>query len=224
MKPKLSVIIPCLNEENYISQLLDMLTLHQFDWLEVIVVDGGSTDNSKEVVADFPKVLWKHSEKGRANQMNSGAEMAKGDYLLFLHADTIITSGFLKDLKLLLVGPIAGSFKMEFDHSNYWLKFYSKFTQYNWPIFTYGDQGLLVNSDLFVKVGGFREIPILEDIDLVRRIKGNDKFVKLNMTVKTSSRRFNKNGYVLQQLKNILIVIGYYLGLSPYFLKRFYRY
>ncbi len=218
----ISVIIPTLNEAANIGRLLADLTAYAM-FTEIIVVDGGSTDDTLDKVRQFTNIKFLQSAQGRAVQMNTGAAKASGDYLLFMHADTLLP----KDLRYLereLTTTEAASFYMQFDKPSWLYRFYGRFTQLNWTIFTYGDQGLLIRKSVFENVGGFTNMPILEDVDLVRRVKKSHKFKKLPIVLTTSARRFEKNGVVKQQLLNIMLIVGYYLGCSPSFLKKFYRY
>ncbi len=220
----LTIVIPTLNEESYIPKLLEVIFSHPRTWLEVIVVDGGSTDNTLQLVKKFEQVKLLHSERGRAQQMNAGADQAKHKHLLFLHADTSFDTQFLNEIYKQLESTKAGAFTMKFDRAGFWLKFYAWFTRLNFTFFTYGDQGLLIRKSLFDELNGFKEIPLLEDLEMIRRIKKKTKFKRLQQVVTTSSRRFEKHGPIKQQLKNIVIVTAFYIGISPYYLARFYRY
>ncbi len=220
----LTIVIPTLNEENHIFVLLKLILDRPRDWLEVIVVDGGSTDNTLQLIDNFRTVKLFQAERGKARQMNIGANKAKHSHLLFLHADTSFEPQFLDETYKQLESTKAGAFTMKFDKRSFWLKLYSWFTQFNFTIFTYGDQGLLIRKSLFEELNGFKEIPILEDIDIIKRIKKRTKFKRLKQVVTTSSRRFEKYGQIRQQLRNLLIVLAFYLGVSPDYLARFYRY
>lgn len=221
----LSIVIPTLNEEQYIRQLLEVLNCKAHDWMEIVVVDGGSSDQTKDIIQqEYPEVLLLNSDRGRAKQMNVGAKVATYSHLLFMHADSEIDSNFVKGLASVITNADAGAFTLKFDENSLWLRIYEWFAKWNWTAFTYGDQGLLIRTSLFQELKGFKEMPLLEDLDLVHRIKKHASFKKFNLQIVTSSRRFKKNGYVIQQLINIVIVIGFFLGVKPIFLARFYRY
>ena len=221
IKKKISVIIPVLNEEETITWLLQDLALQEVDH-EIIVVDGGSTDQTLTVLQRFD-VRVIRSEQGRANQMNVGASMAGGDILWFLHADSrVYKNSMEKIIETCEKGHQAGTFYLKFDKKGFWYSFYSKMSQINWSIFTYGDQGIFMTKELFISLKGYRSIPIMEDLDLVLRIKRKSKMEKLNLPVITSARRFEKNGVVWQELKNVVLVLLYLIGISPFFLKRYY--
>ena len=220
---KISVIIPVLNEETTIGGLLDCLAAERTD-LEIIVVDGGSTDNTEKLIRSYVNVVFLEAEKGRACQMNAGASVASGEILWFLHADSLIHARSLDLIrKEMSNGMGGGSFYLQFDKRNILYSFFSTMSRINLSIFTYGDQGIFISKTLFFQLNGFKIIPIMEDIDLVRRIKRRSRFKKLGVPVVTSARRFEKNGVVRQELKNVVLVLFYLMGVSPNSLARFYR-
>ncbi|MDX1628625.1 MAG: TIGR04283 family arsenosugar biosynthesis glycosyltransferase [Fulvivirga sp.] len=218
----ISVIIPTYNEEKYLGALLSDLN-HSEAVSQVIVVDGGSTDETM-AVARFSKAEVYSARKGRSHQMNFGAQKARNEFLLFLHADSRINhNGLLMALELMKAGE-AGSFYLSFDSRNRLLRLYAYCSKLNHALFTYGDQGLFLSKSLFKDLNGFKAIPIMEDIDMVQRIKRLGKFSKLNYPLVSSPRRFERHGVVMQQLRNILLVLAYLLGVSPKYLARFYTY
>lgn len=220
----ISVVIPTLNEEKYIEPLLEQLE-NCTEVREVIVSDGGSSDGTFQISKQYKKVNWVNSKQGRGVQMNTGAKHAKGNILLFLHADsTIDVSGIQKIDHTLFNDYDAGCFYLEFDIQGFWLNIYSWFSKYNWTILTYGDQGLFIKKSFFQKIGGFQDIPIMEDLDIIRRIKQQGTFEKINHPITTCARRFKKHGVVLQQIKNVFIVSLYYMGVHPARLSKFYKY
>lgn len=219
---KVSIVIPTLNEESYIGNLLDQLTSLDHDKVEIIVVDGGSVDATLRLVKKYGFIQLIQGVRGRALQMNQGANSATGEFLLFIHADSVLSKELLNALMDIEID--AASFKMLFKSNGSLFKFYSWFTRLNWTIFTYGDQGLWVSKSIFKKIGGFKEQPILEDLDIVSRLKKVVEFQKLPYPIYTSPRRFTAKGIFKQQLMNIFIVTAYFLGVSPHFLSRYYRY
>jgi rSAM/selenodomain-associated transferase 2 len=219
----ISVIIPTLNESLHIEKLLNSLmgsTLVK----EIVVVDGGSTDKTVQMVKGIENVLLIQSKAGRAIQMNEGAKVASFPFLLFLHADSYLSQITLDYLGHATSKSLNGAFSLKFDTNKRILNFYAWFSKRNWTLTTYGDQGLFMTKCLFEELNGFNEIPLFEDIDLVRRIKRKTSFKKFPVAIITSSRRFEKNGSLKQQLINIALVTAYYLKISPHFLRRFYRY
>jgi len=218
----ISVIIPTLNEEKHLPMLINDLNEARRSF-EIIVVDGGSKDNTIDI-ADSLDVQLISTTASRAHQMNFGARKARFNHLLFLHADSRLPPKTIESLFLNVDKLESGCFRLKFDQSNAFLSIYSAFSKLNNYIFTYGDQGLIVKKELFYKVGGFRAMPIMEDIDIVRRLKKQCEFKKLKEPIYTSSRRFESNGFVYQQIKNIMLVFLYLLGVSPKRLSKFYQY
>jgi rSAM/selenodomain-associated transferase 2 len=219
----LSIIIPTLNEENIIESTLNNLCNNRGNF-EIIIADGGSSDNTMEIVSNFTDVKRVTTSPGRAHQMNIGARVAQGEILLFLHADTCLPQEALKHIDGVMSDPstAAGSFYLDFDLNNILLKIYSLFSRINHIFFTYGDQALFVRSHLFKTIGGFPDMPIMEDVEIQRRLRERGKFVKIGNPVVSSARRYVKQGIIRQQIMNTALVALYYLGVSPSFLERFY--
>ena len=120
-------------------------------------------------------------------------------------------------------GIAGGSFSLEFDDGHPLLRFYSLFSRINHILFTYGDQGLFMRKEVFQAVGGFRNIPIMEDVDIQRRLRRTGRFVKIREPVTTSARRYRARGNVHQQIVNMMLVALYHSGVSPFTLKRYYK-
>jgi len=163
--------------------------------------------------------------RGRGAQMNQGAAVACGEILLFLHADTFLPMGGLAMIEAVMAQSqlAAGSFSLVFDRPNPFLHIFARFSRINHHLFTYGDQGLFMTRQLFERIGGYSEIPLMEDVDMLKKIKKMGQFVKLNQPVTTSARRFLANGVIVQQLLNIGLVGLYHAGVSPERLKRYYH-
>jgi rSAM/selenodomain-associated transferase 2 len=219
----LAIVIPTLNEAAALETFLAALLRQEGDF-QVILVDGGSSDGTWEIAGRFPEVRRLRSARGRAIQMNAGARAATHDLLLFLHADTFLPSGVLPRIAGTLADPgvAAGSFRLAFDRDDPWLDAYSFFSRINHPLFTYGDQGLFLRRELFREIGGFREIPIMEDVEIQQRLRPRGRFVKLDLPVVTSARRFVHRGPLRQQALNVALVALYLLGVEPTRVKRFY--
>ena len=224
-RKKISIIIPVLNEGNTIGACLDRLN-EQAEPHDIVVVDGGSLDNTLAVVRTFPGVKWlRASKSGRGRQMNQGVRVAKGDILLFLHSDTLLMPGGLAMIEALLAqtGIVAGSFSLRFVHRSPFLRLYARFSRINHILFTYGDQGLFMTRRVFEQVGGFPEIPLMEDVEIQTSLRRIGRFVKIHHPVVTSARRFLLNGIIRQQLLNTVLVLLYHAGVSPVRLKRLYN-
>ncbi len=222
--PLISIIIPTLNEEKNIAACLTG-TLNAPN-VERIVVDGGSHDLTVEIARSCgAKVLT--SPAGRARQMNAGAEVASGDLLLFLHADTLLPEGFDDCVRRILTQPgvAAGAFEFRLDAVSRGLQIIERVA--NWRSrrlqMPYGDQAIFVRSSLFQEIGGFPKMPILEDFELIRRLKKKGRIHTLPLPAITSARRWHTLGIWQTTLSHQLIVAAYYLGLSPALIHRFAR-
>jgi rSAM/selenodomain-associated transferase 2/rSAM/selenodomain-associated transferase 1 len=221
---KISIIIPALNEAATIDRTLSHL--EGVDNLEVIVVDGGSLDETAELAESLgAKVI--HSNPGKAIQMNTGAAAAAGEILVFLHADTLLPEGFGHQIVAAMrqKGVAAGAFRLSIDSPAAGIRFIecmanlrSRFLR-----LPYGDQALFMKKSLFDEIGGFPEMPIMEDFILVRRLKRKGKIVIVPKAVTTSPRRWLHLGIFKTWLINQLIIIAYYLGLPSERLTRLYR-
>ncbi len=217
---KISVILPTLNEEAIIGQTLGRLADQRPD--EVILADGGSKDRTVQIAKDFASVITSHP--GRARQMNTGASIATGDILIFLHADTELPSGALEKIRSIIGHgqAKAGKFRLRFHPETLRLKLYASYTRFQF--FSYGDQAFFVRKDIFETLGGFREDVPFEDIDFYTRLRKRTKPVILPDRVITSSRRFQKVGIAKQKWINFWLVLLYYLGIDVGRLKeRWYR-
>lgn len=216
MKPSVSIVIPALNEAGAIGEVLAG-TAHASS-VERIVVDGGSRDGTSEIAASCgARVI--ESPVGRARQMNAGAAASGGQYLLFLHADTVLPVGFEALVHLLASQPgfAAGAFTLRIDGPAPGLRLIE--TVANWRArflgLPYGDQAYFLRADLFSKLGGYAEIPILEDFDLIRRARRWGRIEIVPHPVLTSARRWEQTGIWKTTLRNQLAVTAYCLGFSP---------
>ncbi len=224
----ISVIIPTLNEEAVLAKTLARTSVLQAD--ELIVVDGGSTDHTVPIAqafcANIQNAQFIAAPRGRARQMNEGAKASRGDVLLFLHADTqlpeharrLIDSAF-SDLTV-----VAGRFDVHFDSSSPWSRIISAFMNRRSRLtgMSTGDQALFVRRQVFEQLGGFADIPLMEDIDFSRRLKRAGGTAALRDTVTTSFRRWETQG----PLRTIFLMWAlrflYWIGVSPHRLQHFY--
>jgi uncharacterized protein len=223
-KPILSVIIPALNEAAHISSTLNRIP--KSAEVEVILVDGASRDATRELAVSWgARVL--SSTRGRARQMNKGADQAKGEFLLFLHADTLLPDRFLNYVvqTLSLPGVSAGAFRLKLDPILPGLQLIEHLA--NWRAQTrqlpYGDQAIFIRTDRFRDIGGFTEMPFMEDVDLIRRLRRQGRIAIAPVPVITSSRRWLNSGVWKTTLKNQIALAGYWSGISPTRLARWYH-
>jgi rSAM/selenodomain-associated transferase 2 len=213
--PYLSIIIPTLNEAENIDLTLKKAWNQE---AEIIVVDGESRDDTKKR-AEEGGARVASSSTGRAVQMNMGADMAKGDVLLFLHADTHPPEYFVEWVfrTLMLQGSVAGAFRFKTDLNHPLMKAIEYLTNARSKILNlpYGDQGLFLSKNVFETVGGFPDVPIAEDIFFVKRLSERGRIRIAPVPAKTSARRWRKKGVIHASLINTIILMGCLLGVSP---------
>ena len=219
----ISIIIPTLNEADIIASSLSDLLQRDGDF-EAIVADGGSRDATISAIRQFAAVRLVTCSKGRGGQMNAGAGVARGDILLFLHADTFLPPAALPMVASAMKDRtvVAGSFYLAFDCHHPVLRLLSGMSRINALPFTYGDQGLFLRMDTFKALGGFTSGTFMEDIEILLRLRRMGRIVKLGSPLITSARRYVKYGVIRQQLRNITLVFLYHMGVRPSVLKRYY--
>ncbi len=215
-KKRLSIIIPTLNEAGSIKETLTHL--QKSNAVEIVVVDGGSRDKTIELARSLgARVLL--TEASKAVQMNAGAAASVGDVLLFLHADTRLPDNF--DAKVMAAvnqnGFCAGAFSLGIDSDVRGLRFIEHVANWRSRFFQmpYGDQALFVCRDLFNEIGGFPDFPIMEDFELIRRLRRKGKISILPESVRTSPRRYLNVGILKTWFLNQIIIAAYYLGIPP---------
>jgi len=219
----ISVILPIYNEELILEKTLRRLTEQKGSY-EVIVADGGSTDGSLEIARCYARTL--STGKGRAVQMNAAAKEAKGDTLLFLHADSYLERGALEAIaKTMETERVVGGCltqKIEAPHPFYRCLEASGSLRAKLLHLFYGDQGIFIRKTIFDKLGGYPLLPLLEDVALSRCLRKEGRAVVLPQRVFTSARRWEKKGKLRTSLRNLVIVVLYGLGAAPQKLAKFY--
>jgi len=241
---KISIIIPILNEAETIEKLFNHLIENSSkqNIAEITVIDGGSTDASKDIISKFDlyreantetsselmnqtKIILVNSSKGRAKQMNIGSKVATGSILYFLHADSFPP----KDFDLHIVnevenGHLAGCFRLQFDHSHWWLRLASWLTQFHWRACRGGDQSQFITKALFDDIGGFDEsYTIYEDNILINELYKRKQFKVINKKLRTSARRYEKHGIWKLQYHFWAIYVKKWLGASAEDLYNYYK-
>lgn len=221
-KRRISVIIPALNEQDMLCATLDRLKQEN---VEVILSDGGSTDQTMTIARNMGLHIIS-SPPGRALQLNNGANAAKGDIFLFLHADSLLPSGFEELIPKTLEARdvVAGAFRLAIDSSRSIYRIieagvYFRSTVMQMP---YGDQALFMKADVFRMAGGFPHLQIMEDFSLVRTLRKQGRIHTLQEKVTTSARRWRSQGAIATTIKNQCMIAGFLLGIPTRRLARFY--
>jgi rSAM/selenodomain-associated transferase 2 len=227
----ISVVIPSFNAEATLGQTLAALVPAVVDGVvqEAIIVDGGSTDETA-AIAEAAGTRLIRSQRGRGAQLQAGAAAARGDWLLFLHADTVLEPGWAEEAKSFMErvatgrrAPAAAAFRFALDDQGLMPRLLEWLVGLRCLLFAlpYGDQGLLIPRDLYRASGGFRPLPLMEDVDLVRRLKRSQR-VMLHSRAVTSGARYRNEGYVARSLRNLCCITLYYLRVPTRVLARLY--
>ena len=214
--PRISVIIPARNEERTIPPVLRRV-LTEPVW-EVIVVDGGSTDGTRQVATELGATVLV-SEPGRGRQLHTGAAAASGDVLLFLHADTVLPQRFQDHVIAALSDPriAAGAFKLHIDADRRSFRFIERLVQLRsrYRQMPYGDQAIFMRAETYHRAGGFPDLPLMEDYELIRRLRRIGRIRIAPVAVRTSARRWQEQGVLRATLTNQLCLVAFKLGVSP---------
>jgi len=227
-EPSISVVVPVFREAETINSLiLTLKELAQGGSLEIIVVDGSPEAETVRAIDD-DGVIRKVSGRGRGRQMNGGASCASGEVLLFLHADTRLPSGALGHVRSCLGDSqiVAGAFDLGIDSKRWGFRVieYVASVRSRLTRIPYGDQAIFIRRNYFEALGGYRDIPLMEDVDLMRRIrKKGDRICFISQRVRTSPRRWEREGILYTTLRNWTLVTLFLFGVEPERLVRFYR-
>lgn len=227
----ISVIIPTFNAETDLPRTLAALVPAAIDGIvrEVIIADGGSSDATSRI-AEATGAHFIAADKGRGQQMAAGAASAKGPWLLFLHADTVLQDGWEREALSLMRAveqrarpDTAAVFRYALDDRGLWPALLSAIVRMRSAIFglPYGDQGLLISKRLYNGIGGFKPMALMEDVDIVRRL-GRRRIAFLRSEATTSARRYRSEGYFSRTLRNLACLSLYFLHVPPRVLTRLY--
>ncbi|MEY3827758.1 MAG: hypothetical protein RLZZ148_2579 [Cyanobacteriota bacterium] len=221
---KISIIIPVFNEAKILGKSLE--NLGSDGDIEVIVVDGGSTDKTVRLAQKSPVKVVVSPRPGRAYQMNLGAQMAQGEVLLFLHADTQLPPDYPQLILTSLSDnrAIAGAFCLTIASQERIFRLVEMGVNWRSRFLSlpYGDQAIFLKAKTFQEMGGYNNLPIMEDFDLIQRLKKLGKISIISTPVLTSARRWQRLGIFKTTLINQMIILGYWLGISPARLARWY--
>ena len=226
--PLISIIIPVYQEADIILETLDTIeSLDHRSNTEIILVDGDPQGSTMCLVKNYP-VRAITAPKGRASQMNAGARLAGGEILLFLHADTCLPKDGLKRIEDRLKNPdiSAGAFDLGIRADGFAFRLIEQMVFWRSRItrIPYGDQAIFIRHSIFNALGGYRQIPIMEDIDLIKRVKRTGyRIAIIDSQIWTSARRWEKEGIIACTLRNWLLSSAFYLGVAPEKLQKFYH-
>lgn len=220
----ISIIVPVLNEAAQITETL--AALQQLDGeKEVLFVDGGSEDQTV-TLARAQNVIVISSERGRGTQLHTGALHAQGDVLWFVHADTLPPRHALREINTAFrdSSVVGGNFALRFDGSSRAARQLTAiYPTLRWLNLCYGDSGIFVRREIYVKIGGFRPLALFEDLDFLKRLRRAGRFVHLKCPIVTSSRRFEKKNFALMWSHWTTLQLLYWAGISPNLLARWYQ-
>lgn len=225
---QISVIIPTLNAAHCVRQALDAIGDVPIV-LERLVVDGQSGDDTIAIAAEAGAkiILMDERGRGRGTQLAAGAAEAKGNWLLFLHADTVLERGWVENVECFIdqktAQDTAAVFRFSLDDPSNSARRLEAIVAWRCRVLgmPYGDQGLLISRTFYDEIGGFRKIPLFEDVDLIRRI-GRSRLALLNCRAVTSAARYQMSGYLMRPLRNLFCLTLYLLGVSPHRIVRLY--
>ncbi|HWK46834.1 MAG TPA: TIGR04283 family arsenosugar biosynthesis glycosyltransferase [Stellaceae bacterium] len=225
---ELAVVISTLNAAEGLARSLACLAgvcLAEGAVGEVVLADGGSVDGTIEL-ARAAGVTVVAAPRGRGPQLAAGAAATAAPWLLFLHADTVLRPGWQSAVRRFMVDPDcrdrAGYFRLALDDPHPAARRIERLA--NWRSrrgLPYGDQGLLIARGLYDRLGGFRPLPLMEDVDLVRRI-GRRRLTPLDGVALTSAARYRRDGYMLRPLRNLACLVLYFAGVPPRLIRRLY--
>lgn len=221
----LSIIVPVYNEEAGIAAFLQQLQAHVGDAVELLFVDGGSSDSTVAIIRSLGFVCLQ-GPRGRAQQMNFGAEHASGDYLLFLHCDTILPSTFTEDFSNARASRSPwGFFRLRLSGRKTAFRVIERAISWRSTVSGVGtgDQAIFVSRELWSRVGGYRDLALMEDVDLCKRLRAYDKPVVIPSPVHTSSRRWEQSGVAKTVALMWALRLGFYLGVDDKMLARWYK-
>jgi len=223
----ISIIIPAKNEAAELPVLLNYLNTvpGKAHIAEIIVSDGMSTDDTVSIANLYGAKVVVNEQAGRGRQMNAAAKNATGNILYFLHADSIPPEGFVEDiLGKINTGHIAGCYRLRFDYDHWFLKANAWFTRFNVNAVRFGDQSLFVRKSVFETIGGFREdLIIMEDQEIIHRIRKKGSFAVIAGYVTTSARKYRVNGIYRMQGIFFYIYFVYFFGASQHKLVAIYK-
>lgn len=224
-QPLVSVVVPVLADSEPLRELLASFAAGPAG--ELIISNGAASDPAVAALhARHPEARWTDTAPGRGRQMNAGAAVARGRWLLFLHADGRLAPGWLDAIRRIDADErsVWGSFRFTLDSPAWAARLieWGVAQRVQWLGLPYGDQALFVRRDVFESLGGYRELPLMEDVDLVRRLRRAGPLAHLAVPVRISPRRWERDGWARRSIENVALVLLFFAGVSPERLARIY--
>jgi rSAM/selenodomain-associated transferase 2 len=221
----ISIVMPVLNEGKILHNVLESLPLSHGE--ELIIIDGGSEDHTFSTALRYTQKAFV-THKGRGHQMNYGAKKARGSILLFLHADSVLPKNAFSIIRTILRdhGVSAGAFDLCIDHPSFRFRIIEMGANLRSRVTSvpYGDQGIFLRKEVFDKIGGYADVPIMEDIEISQRLKNEGKIAFVRPAIKTSPRRWLKEGAAYTTLRDWTLALSYsILKVSPERLMKHYK-
>jgi len=227
MPPMVSVVVPLLGDRGHASRLLRQVPVDPR--VEVIVAEAGEEPVHPDDLAGLSSgrddVTLIHAVRGRARQMNAGAALARGEWLLFLHADSVLPDGWLEAFAAVASPSVAGGwFRFALDDAAWQARAIERGVALRVRLFRlpYGDQGIFVSRRAWTALGGFRDMPLMEDVDLVRRLVRLGPVVEVPHAIVTSARRWRRDGWLRRSARNVTLLALYFSGVPAERLARWY--
>jgi rSAM/selenodomain-associated transferase 2 len=223
MPPLVTIVIPVLRDTEAAKGLLAAVPVTPE--VEVIVVDGDHDEDLHQHIRRHSAARLIRTAAGRGHQMNVGAAAGSGEWLLFLHADSQLPRDWLEAFRALDHRSVGGWFRFTLDDDAWQARVLERVVSWRVRLLKlpYGDQGLFVRRRQFQRMGGYRELPLFEDVEFVGRLTRLDEVVELPLPLRTSSRRWRRDGWIRRSARNVTLVMLYFAGVSPVWLERRYR-
>ena len=222
-KKKITLVIPTLNSEKTINKTLEKIKSNFF---EIVIIDGNSNDNTLNICKKYTNDIYSTCP-GRGNQLNLGSIKSKGEWLFFLHSDSILDQNCIKQIYSFTQNikyiKKAGVFKLKINYESIFARLLERAANIRTKIFglPYGDQGLLIKKDFYVEIGGFKNISIMEDIEIIRSIDSQN-IVILDGFIKTNPEKYLKDGWIKRPIKNFICLLLFFLNSDINFIYKIY--
>ena len=214
--PPVSIVLPVYRDAEALARTL---AATDFTGADLIVVSTPDDDSLTTLHLARPDIVWVDAPRGRARQMNAGAAVARGDWLVFLHADTRLSSRWLEAIDAARADPrvVAGCFRFALDSASPMARLVEIGVRARVALFglPYGDQAIFVRHDVFEALGGYADLPIMEDVDLVRRLRARGRLFRSPLAAVTSARRWERDGWIRRSAIHLGLILLYFCGVAP---------